>query len=139
MRRGIVLVVCCLGLVACGGSSATSSTTPASTRPIRTHPPPSPAEVAFAAHLSSICRKANAAYNAAHNSKGQVAAIQRYLVVFRGVKAPARLQSIYSRYVAVLAAELAALKGGDSKKLIEIRDTKAGPLVRQLRATGCYS
>lgn len=89
--------------------------------------------------MSSICRRANAAYNAAPKLSGQVAAIQHYLTVFHGVKAPPQLQSTYARYLTVLAKELAALKKGDNAGLIKLRNTQAGPLVRQLGATGCYS
>jgi hypothetical protein len=127
-------VLCCLALAACGGSSGSSSTSTSAggTRS-------STANIAFDAQVSSICRRANAAYIAAHGSAHQVAVIQRYLLVFRGVKAPAPLQSVYSRYLTVLAKELAALKRGDSAGLVKLRDTQAGPLVRQLGATGCYS
>lgn len=136
MRRGIVLIVCCLGLAACGGSSGSGSTSGAATKTSGNSPA---ANAAFSAQLSSICKKANAAYIKARKPSAQVAVIQHYLTVFNAVKAPPALDSAYALYLAVLAKELRALKRGDSAGLIKIRDTQAGPLVRQLGATGCYS
>lgn len=139
MRRGIVLIACCLGLVACGGSSGSGSTgtTKAGSNATSTSSPK--ANAAFAAHLSSICKQANAAYIKAGKPSAQVAVIQHYLTIFQAVKAPASLDSAYALYLAVLGKELRALKRGDAAALIKIRNTQAGPLVRQLGATGCYS
>ena len=88
--------------------------------------------------LDSICKRANDAYIAAKKPAGQVAAIQHYLVVFRGVKAPQLLRPVYAQYLTVLGKELAALKRGNAAGLVKIRDTQAGPLVKRLGATGCY-
>jgi hypothetical protein len=90
------------------------------------------------AQLNSVCKRANAAYLAAKKPAGQVAAIQHYLGVFHGVKPPPLLQPEYSKYLTVLAKELAALKQGNGAKLVKIRNTQAGPLVKRLGATGCY-
>ena len=137
MRRGIVIIVCCLGLAACGGSgSGKASKTVTVTSGSASNSPA--ANAAFSAQLSSICKKANAAYIKAGKPSAQVAVIQHYLTVFNAVKAPPALDSAYALYLAVLGKELRALKRGDSAGLIKIRDTQAGPLVRQLGATGCY-
>jgi membrane-bound lytic murein transglycosylase B len=136
MRRGIALIMCCLGLVACGGSSGSGSTKSVAGPTATTSSPA--ANAAFAHKLSSICKKANAAYIAASKPSAQVAVIQRYLKIFQALKAPASLDSAYALYLAVLSKELRALKKGNSAGLAKIRDTQAGPLVRQLGATGCY-
>jgi hypothetical protein len=136
MRRGIVLIICCVGLAACGGSSGSGSTKATKTGTVTTSAAISNA--AFAAQLSSSCKRANAAYNSAKGQSGQVAAIQHFLTDVQGLKAPSQLDSAFALYLAVIAKELRALKRGDSAGLGKIRDSQAGPLVRQLGATGCY-
>jgi hypothetical protein len=136
MRKGILPVLvlsACLAISACGGSSGSSSTGPGTSSTAS----PAAAKAAFDKQLSSLCRRANAAYIKA--SKGAKAAvIQHYLALFKTVKAPPQLDSSYALYLAVIAKELRALKRGDTAALAKIRDTQAGPLVGQLGATGCY-
>jgi hypothetical protein len=132
MRKGIlpVLVVSgCLAIAACGGSGTGSTGTTGTSAAAKT---------AFVKQLNSLCRRANAAYLKAPKQAGKVAAIQRYLALFRKVKAPPELDSSYALYLAVLGKELADLKHGDAAGLAKVRDTQAGPLIRQLGATGCY-
>ncbi|HEY1523917.1 MAG TPA: hypothetical protein VGF70_12970 [Solirubrobacteraceae bacterium] len=133
----VLVVIACLGLAACGGSSGSGSTAArgSSTAASGTS---GVTEAAFRKQLSSICRRANAAYNKAPKQAGKVAVIQHYLDVFRAVKAPKLLDSPYALYLAVLAKELSDLKNGNAAGLAKVRDTQAGPLVRQLGATGCY-
>lgn len=138
MRRGIPPILCCLALAACGGSSGNGSTSGATTA-AKAPNSTGPTDATFVSQLDSVCKRANAAYLAAPTAKAQVAVIQRYLGEFRAVKAPPLLKPVYSSYVAVLAKELDALKRGDSAGLIKLRNTQAGPLVRRLGATGCYS
>ncbi len=140
MRRGILITICCLGLAACGGSSGSGATKSTKTGTVSnaTGPGATAANKAFATHLSSICVQANKAYNATSKQSAQVAVIQHYLTVFQGLKAPPQLDSAYALYLAVLAKELRDLKQGDTAGLIKVRDSQAGPLVRQLGATGCY-
>jgi predicted small secreted protein len=140
MRKAILpvlVVIACLGLAACGGSSGSSSTT--SSGGSQTSGGASAfSPAAFRTQLSGICRRANAAYNKAPTQAKQVGVIQHYLGVFRALRAPKELDSAYALYLAVLAKELRDLKKGDAAGLAKVRDTQAGPLVRQLGATGCY-
>jgi hypothetical protein len=140
----VLVVIACLGLAACGGSSGSGSTaargssTAARGSSTAASGTSGVTEAAFRKQLSSICRRANAAYNKAPKQAGKVAVIQHYLDVFRAVKAPKLLDSPYALYLAVLAKELSDLKNGNAAGLAKVRDTQAGPLVRQLGATGCY-
>jgi hypothetical protein len=131
-------IIACLGLAACGGSSSSSSTAGSGTNAENTI---TRAEVAarnhFLAQLNSACKRANAAYLKAKPAN-QPAVIQRYLGVFKSIKAPPLVKTTYSRYLGVLAKELAALKQGNPALLTKLRDTQAGPLVQQLGAKGCY-
>ena len=135
-----MIIVCCLGLAACGGSSGSGATKTTKTPTVNnaTGPGAVAANKAFATHLSSICVAANKAYIAAGKPSAQVAVIQHYLTLFQAVKAPPQLDSAYALYLAVLAKELRDLKRGDVSGLIKVRNSQAGPLVRQLGASGCY-
>jgi hypothetical protein len=140
VRKGIVAVsvaLACLGIAACGSSKSSSTVGSGSTTASTS--PSAAAKASFDANLGAVCTRADNAFIAAHGNKSQAAVIARYLIVFRSVKAPSQLQSLYSRYLAVLGQELAALKRGDRAQLFKLVSTKAGPLVTAMGATRCRS
>lgn len=137
VRKGIVpavVVLACLLLAACGGSSSGSGSPG-----VHVTTSPQVTKSTFDTALGSLCSRANAAFAAAKGNKDQVSVISHYLVVFRSVKVPAQLQSLYSKYLDVLDQELAALKRGDSKQLFALAHNKAKPLAQQLGAKGCIT
>jgi hypothetical protein len=126
-----------LVLAGCGGSSphkATSATTGSSAT---THSTTAP--TTFLGRLDSACTRANNAFAGVLTPNAQVAVVAHYLEIFHSLPAPARLQSVYARYLAVLDQELIDLKQGDSAGLFRLARTKARPLARQLGATGCIT
>ena len=129
-----IAVLATLILAGCGGSS-THASNPGGTGTTST----ANSKALFIAQLNSLCSKANAAFSAAHDPKGQEAVVSHYVSVFAAVKAPPALQSLYAQYVAVLQKELVDLKKGDSNGLYKLAHDQAKPLIKKIGAMGCVT
>jgi hypothetical protein len=125
------LAVAAIALAGCGGSAHNTTPNPPK--------PPPVTKDSFDADLSSLCTRANNAFGAAHNVKGEVAVVSRYVALFASLKPPPQLQSLYAQYVAVLRKELAALKQGNQNELFKLAKNDAKPLVTKIGATGCVT
>jgi hypothetical protein len=129
-RLSVLLATTALAAAACGGGSNPGT---------GTSQPAGVSKATFDAKVGSLCQRANDAFGAAKGTKAQASVIAHYLIVFRSVKVPSQLQGLYTRYLGVLAQELAALKQGDSNRLFQLAHTQARPLAKQLGATGCVT
>lgn len=132
LLTGFVLVGVALAGTGCGGSSksggsGTGTTSSASSK------------AAFISQLNSLCKKANTAFSATHNVQGEVAVVSHYVSLFGALKPPSELSSLYTRYLAVLRRELAALKHGNQNELFKLAHSQAKPLVKQIGAFGCVT
>ena len=125
-----LLVTAALAIAGCGSSSSEKNT-PSTTAPVTRQ--------AFVAQLDSLCKRANAAFQAAPNKTAQATIVAKYVAIFRSVDTPPQLKALYARYIAVLEKELADLKRGDTNGLSQLATTQARPLAKQLGATGCVT
>jgi hypothetical protein len=129
-----VAVVTALVLAGCGGSAKNASTTGGTGTTSTAN-----SKALFLAQLNSLCERANNAFSAAHDLKGQVAVVSHYVSLFGAVKAPPQLRTLYAEYLAVLEKELADLRKGDTKGLFNLAHNQAKPLVEKIGAKGCVT
>jgi hypothetical protein len=127
-----LLAVAVVALAGCGSSS----------KPNTGPNPPKPAPVtkaSFLASLNSLCIRADSAFAATHNVNGQTAVVSHYLVLFKSLRPPSQLQSLYSRYTTVLAHELGDLHKGNVNGLYALAHSQAKPLVQKIGAVHCVT
>ncbi len=115
-------VIVALALAGCGASS-----------------PKPPTTAAFRSSLSALCAQGNTAFNKVSGVKAKSAVVAQYVTKFEALRPSPQLSSLYSRYLAVLRQESAALTAGNAAALTQLVRTKAHPLAEQLGATGCVS
>ena len=93
----------------------------------------------FDSALGAACAKANAAFAKATTNSAKAAAIGDFLATAKGIKAPSDLQTLYSRYVVVIAQEQKLQQQGNSNGLFAIASKQARPLAQQMGATRCLT
>jgi hypothetical protein len=124
--------VAALVVAGCGSSQhSPASSAPTGTTPVT--------KAGFINQLSSLCTRANDAFSATHNLKGEVAVVSHYVALFGSLQPPAQFRSLYAKYVAVLQKELAALRQGNQNELFKLAHSQAKPLVKKIGATGCIT
>ena len=116
----VLLIAVTLAVAACGGSAPLT-------------------KAQFDAKLGSACKTANAAFAKAATNKAKAAAIADFLTAAKGISAPSKLQTLYSRYLAVIAQEQKLQAQGNSNALFAIASKQARPLAQQMGATGCLT
>jgi hypothetical protein len=127
-----LLAVAVLAVAGCGSSSKPNTTSNAAK--------PAPlTKATFVASLNSLCTRADSAFAAAHSLKGETAVVSHYLVLFKSLKPPPQLASLYSRYTAVIAHELTDIQKDNLNGLYALAHSQAKPLVKQIGAIHCIT